>query len=298
MDNILIVRLSSLGDIIHTLPAYAALRRHFPGARIRWAVEPAAGRSSTSSPDSTRSSSSAGRSGGGTSATSRDGSRRLSISRDSSSPPSSRSSRFPEDRRVFQGELPEALAAAFYKEKLPPFAEADLHVISKNLRLLSVIGIKDEHYEFPIVIPEELRRSVLGKIQRLGYASGQKLFLVNVGAAWETKRWFAERWAELLRAVPLDDAFPMLLWVAGWKKPLPVRRGKNGTAVAPYLTVREVLALLEMTSLLVSGDTFVLRRPALPEFPSSDCSDDQPRRNGLCGSGQDRVVRGELRTLL
>ncbi len=39
MDDILIIRLSSLGDIIHTLPAFAALRRNFPKARIHWAVE-------------------------------------------------------------------------------------------------------------------------------------------------------------------------------------------------------------------------------------------------------------------
>jgi len=36
----LLVRLGSLGDIIHALPAAAALRDTFPGARIDWAVEP------------------------------------------------------------------------------------------------------------------------------------------------------------------------------------------------------------------------------------------------------------------
>jgi heptosyltransferase I len=37
--RILIVRLGSLGDIIHTLPASAALRDTFPHARIDWLVE-------------------------------------------------------------------------------------------------------------------------------------------------------------------------------------------------------------------------------------------------------------------
>ena len=36
--NFLILRLSSLGDIIHTLPAFSSLRKHFPKARIAWAV--------------------------------------------------------------------------------------------------------------------------------------------------------------------------------------------------------------------------------------------------------------------
>jgi len=36
----LIIRLGSLGDIIHGIPAAAALRRHFPQARIDWVVDP------------------------------------------------------------------------------------------------------------------------------------------------------------------------------------------------------------------------------------------------------------------
>lgn len=40
--NILIVKMSAIGDVIHTLPALNALRRHFPEARITWLVEEAA----------------------------------------------------------------------------------------------------------------------------------------------------------------------------------------------------------------------------------------------------------------
>jgi lipopolysaccharide heptosyltransferase I len=40
--NILIVKLSAIGDVIHTLPALTALRRHFPDAQIDWLVESAA----------------------------------------------------------------------------------------------------------------------------------------------------------------------------------------------------------------------------------------------------------------
>ena len=37
--NILIVKLSAIGDVIHTLPALNALRRQFPDAHITWLVE-------------------------------------------------------------------------------------------------------------------------------------------------------------------------------------------------------------------------------------------------------------------
>ena len=37
--NILIVRLGALGDVVHAVPAAAALRKAFPGAGIDWLVE-------------------------------------------------------------------------------------------------------------------------------------------------------------------------------------------------------------------------------------------------------------------
>jgi len=39
VTRILVVRLSALGDVIHTIPAVVALREAFPGADIEWAVE-------------------------------------------------------------------------------------------------------------------------------------------------------------------------------------------------------------------------------------------------------------------
>lgn len=37
--NILIVRLSAIGDIIHSLPVLAAIKRHLPEARVSWVAE-------------------------------------------------------------------------------------------------------------------------------------------------------------------------------------------------------------------------------------------------------------------
>lgn len=39
-QNILLIKMSSLGDILHTLPFAAALRRRFPKAKITWLVHP------------------------------------------------------------------------------------------------------------------------------------------------------------------------------------------------------------------------------------------------------------------
>ena len=39
-QNILIIKMSSLGDVIHALPFAAALRETFPHSRISWLVHP------------------------------------------------------------------------------------------------------------------------------------------------------------------------------------------------------------------------------------------------------------------
>ncbi len=296
MDNFLIVRLSSLGDIIHTLPAYAALRRNFPGARIRWAVEPP-GREILDLVPGIDEIVVVGRKIWRQNIS--DLGRRDQTALDFQGLVKSALlvllSRSRRTLGFSRENCREPLAAAFYREKLPPFSEGESHVISKNLRLLSLLGIREEKYEFPLVIPEELERSVLSKVARLGHAAGQKLFLVNVGAAWETKRWFADKWAELLGEVALEGAFPLILWGNRLEKVLAQSVAeKTGAAVVPYLSVREVLALLRLTSLLVSGDTFVLQAACALDVPVVGLfGPTSPRRNGPFAGG-DRTVSSRV----
>ncbi len=54
IKNLLIVKLSAVGDVVMTLPALAALRRAYPGAAIDWLVEPAAAGILTGHPDLNR----------------------------------------------------------------------------------------------------------------------------------------------------------------------------------------------------------------------------------------------------
>src|SRR5574340_291785 len=41
-SRLLLIKLSSIGDVVHALPVAAALRRRFPRAYLAWAVKPAA----------------------------------------------------------------------------------------------------------------------------------------------------------------------------------------------------------------------------------------------------------------
>src|SRR5690242_73150 len=49
--NILIVKLSAIGDVIHALPVAHALKKQYPEARITWVVEKAAYEILTDNPD-------------------------------------------------------------------------------------------------------------------------------------------------------------------------------------------------------------------------------------------------------
>ena len=42
MQNILVVKLSAIGDVIHALPVSYAIKESFPDAHLTWVVEPPA----------------------------------------------------------------------------------------------------------------------------------------------------------------------------------------------------------------------------------------------------------------
>jgi lipopolysaccharide heptosyltransferase I len=292
MDDILIIRLSSLGDIIHTLPAFAALRRSFPEARIRWAVEergknildlvPGIDEVIVIGRKIWRQNIKAVR-------------RRDQTAVDFQGlVKSALLAYFSRSRQTIgfsKENCKEPLAASFYSERLPPFPDEEIHVIAKNLRLLSLVGIREERFDFPISVPDELRDSVLDKLKAIGYARGQKLLVFNVGAAWETKRWFPERWAEAIAKTRFTDAYPLILWGNEAERRLALAVSeKTEVPLAPLFSVKEVLALLQMTSLLVSGDTFALQAACAFSIPVVGLfGPTNPRRNGPF-EARDKVI--------
>ena len=267
MDKFLLIRMSSLGDIIHALPAFAALRRGFPGAWIVWVVE-AAGKPILDLVPGIDAVVIRGEKGWIRKIRDKDQTAldlqgliksaliaRLSGAR---------------KRIGFSGKnLREPAASLFYTDRLEGFPE-DGHVIAKNLKLLSKLGLDagTEEYEFPIVIPESLDRTVGNALAELGRRSGQGIVICNVGAAWESKRWAPERWIEFLRRDRREGLFHLLLWGNASEKEAALRIGAaTGTPVAPFFTVPEVLALIKGSRLLISGDTFALQAACALDIP-------------------------------
>jgi len=296
MDRFLIVRLSSLGDIIHTLPAFSSLRQSFPGAKIRWAVEEKGKEILDLVPgidevvviDKNRWLRSA----------------RLINGRDQTALDFqglvksallaylSRSRR----RIGFSKEnLKERLASVFYTERCSPVPEEEGHVINKNLRLLETLGIRESRLDFPLRIPAEIAQSVRTKLALLGRQEGRRIVVYNVGAAWKTKRWFPEKWIELIENAHLPEAFPVLLW--GSKDEGSLARtvaAKTGVGVAPFLAIKEVIALMGLASLVVSGDTFALQAACALDVPAVALfGPTNPRRNGPFRD-RDKVIYEDL----
>ncbi len=269
MDKFLIVRKSSLGDIIHTLPAFAALRKGFRGARITWVVE-RPGKEILNLVPGIDEIVVLGEKGWIRKIRDKD---RIAFDFQGLIKSALIARLSGARKRIgFSAQnLREPAAALFYTDRLEGFAE-DGHVIAKNLKLLSKLGLDagKKEYEFPILIPESIERTVQNALAGLGLRSGQGIVVCNVGAAWESKRWAAERWIEFffLSKNRREDFFYLLLWGNALEKESALRIGAaTGTPVAPFFTIPEVLALIKGSRLLISSDTFALQAACALDIP-------------------------------
>jgi heptosyltransferase I len=279
--NILIVRLGALGDVVHAVPAAAALRRAYPAARIDWLVEArhrpivdivtAIDRSVVLERPTLE---------GWVAVT-----RQLRAT--------------PYDLAIdFQGLLKSAVLARasgaarvvgfsiwhlrektarpFYSAAGEPHA---VHVIRKNLELLRAVGVEDDVISFPLADVESQ-----ALVQLRERTAQQRFALINAGAAWPNKRWPPQRYGEL--ASFLHDEcglLPVVLWGPGEESLAhAVVDASSGTALAaPATTVIDLVALARAAALVVSGDTGPLHiatavgTPTVSLFGPTD-----PDRNG------------------
>lgn len=306
MNRFLIIRLSSLGDIIHTLPAFSALRKNFQDAEITWVVEEkgkeilelVSGIDRIVPVTLKRWRIGSRRFWKDLSALKREIKNRNQIAIDFQGLVKSGFFAYLSKAKKRIGfhrkNLKEPPAALFYTDRLEEISE-DVHVIRKNLKLVSLLGIEERAYDFPLTIPDELSKSISRILENLGYDGQKKLVLLNVGAAWVTKRWYPERWSRLIQELSDKETFLLLLWGNEEEREIAAQIGQEtGVAMVPSLSLKEVVALVKETSLVVSGDTFALQvacafsKPVVGLFGPTN-----PKRNGPFGA-QDRVAFHEL----
>ena len=280
----LLVRLGSLGDIIHALPAAAALRATFPAARIDWAVEPNWARLLKDNPDINDAIYAERTSAAGMMSTlNRVRAGRYICAVDFQALYKSALLAFASGarRRIgFKSSYArEGLAAAFYTERLNPRGP---HKVDHNLTLVEAAGAgKPVSIRFPLAIDAEDEEAVTGELSSKGI---REYFVLNPGGGWLSKCWPAARYGELHRR--LVERF-------GWRGVISFGPGEKNHAreaiqaagapppVAIPLGLGPLMALLRRAKFVVSADTgplhlaWALGAPVIGLYGPTD-----PSRNG------------------
>ena len=255
LARLLVVRLGSLGDLVHTLPAVAALRRAHPLAQIDWFVDrvhrefldlvPAISSVVTLRRPTTA---------GWLEARRELRQRRYEVAIDFQGLiKSAVLARLSGASRVIgfdRASARESLAALFYTERVN--ATDAGHVIEKNLRLAARAGASTDVREFPLAPPTSpalaaIRREIPGAF-----------VLLNCGAAWPNKRWPADRFGRIAAWLQqVHGLRSVVLWGPGEEAvAADVARASGGAAmVAPSTGLPGLVAVAREARLMLSGDT-------------------------------------------
>jgi heptosyltransferase-1 len=291
----LLVRLSSIGDVVHTLPALAALHRH--GWEADWLVEPPSRVLLDGNPL-------LGRVLAAPSRKAFEGGRALGVLRAARSRrydaaldfqglwKSAAWARLSGARRVIgweKGSRREPSSGMLIGERVARTGGG--HVIDKNLALLRPLGIDAVGLrEFPLPASTEAVARVDAGLAALG---GGEIALLNPGGGWASKLWAAERYGELAKGLRALGLLPLVSWGPG-EEALADRvvAASGGTAVRSFpATLLDYVQIARRARLVVAADTGPLHlacavgTPVVALFGPTD-----PARNGPF-SPEDVVVR-------
>jgi len=272
--KLLVVRLGALGDIVHTVPAVAAISRALSGARVDWLVE----RKHRPVLDlfdlDVRPIELEGGSVGAFLATMRDlRASRYDVALDFQgllkSAILARGSGAPRVVGFSRAALREPMAARFYTEDVTPGASR--HVIAKNLALLRAVGVESDEIRVPLKPSSQQR-------------SAERRVVLNPGAGWPNKQWPPERFGAVAAGLRSSrNLRSVVTWGPGEE---PLARGVVGSSegaaeLAPATTLPQLMTLLASAALVVSGDTGPIHLAAAAGTPIVGLyGPTDPARNG------------------
>ena len=316
IERLLIVRLSAMGDVIHALPAVAALRGAFPDAHIGWLIEerwsellcaPGAarrGRRSKARPLVDEVHSVSLKAWGKSLFSVSTAQRIATVWNDV------RGARY--DAAVdLQGAIRSALLARWsgarvvYGAAEPRESPASLwyarkafargrHVIEQNLSVveavLRVTGKAQPRNPFPVEhSPVDLPWDSQAEVRvgrRLEESGVSDFAILNPGAGWGAKRWPAERYGEVALGLAAQGLKSILNYGPGEEELAnAAQAASQGAALAMSLNLTELIALTRRARLFIGGDTgplhlaAALRVPVVAIYGPTD-----PARNGPYGT--------------
>lgn len=295
--NILIVRLGALGDVVHAIPAAAALRAAFPDARLHWLVDAKhrAILDLVTVLDAVITVE-ARTIGGWIDAIRRLRQTRYDIALDFQGLMKSAVFARASGARRVAGfsiwHLREKTARPLYSETGEAPEDEDEHVIRKNLHLLRVLDVAASRIEFPLAhAPSPAADAVARDLQ------GQRFAMINPGAAWPNKRWPAPRFGEIAAYLREVRGLPsIVLWGPGEQAlAAAVVAASNGAArVAPATEIADLVELSRRAAVVISGDTGPLHIAAAVATPAIALyGPTNPRRNGPWSAADVCVSRFE-----
>jgi lipopolysaccharide heptosyltransferase I len=267
--RILIVKLGSIGDIIHTLPSVAAIRKAIPHAEISWVVEHRSSEILRDNPILDRlievdtKALRRGLMSGETLRAPRQQLRRLrasafDIALDFQGLLKSASiARLSGARRVFgfsRDSLREPASRIFLSKTIP--IPAKTHVIRKNLMLVSgALGIPvpegAEDFSFPVATSPAHEAEAAS-------ASRGNFAILNPGGGWPTKLWSVERFGRLADELWSHYGLRSLITYGPGERELAERvieGTRSGQATAVSLSLKGFYELARRAQVYVGGDT-------------------------------------------
>ncbi|MGH7402149.1 MAG: lipopolysaccharide heptosyltransferase I [Candidatus Rokuibacteriota bacterium] len=287
--KIAIVKLSSLGDVIHALPVARALRRARPGIHLAWIVEAREYALLRDHPDldtvvpvDTRLWRRLIRRPSGV----REVLGKVGRLRDRI-----RAARFdvaldlqgliksglltaytgaPLRIGFSAGHCREGLNCLFTNRRVRPPAGA-VHVVDQYLALLRPLGVEPGPVEFHVPVPARAQRRMDDFLGEQGVKSRDLLVAVNPGAGRANKRWPVEHFRRLAdRLAHEPNVRVLLLW--GPDEVHMARQILEGSSTRPLLApptdLHELAALLRRSALMVANDTGPLHLAAALGTPS------------------------------
>jgi heptosyltransferase I len=294
-QRFLLLRLGSLGDVVHALPAASALRDSFPHARIDWAVEPKWARLLEGNPDlNTIARIDRKTAGGIVSTVNRLRAAHYDCAIDFQGLYKSALLAFVSGapRRIgFQRTYArEGFASWLYTERLNP---RGAHKVEHNLTLAEAAGAKKVPPRFPIAIRPEDEARVAAELQDRNIA---EFFVLNPGGGWRSKCWPAERYGELYATIFKKFGLRGVVSYGPGEEDLAqavVAGAGDSQPVAMPLDLGPLMALLRRARLVVSADTGPLHLAAALEAPVVGLfGPTDPARNGpfITNSAQKSVI--------
>jgi lipopolysaccharide heptosyltransferase I len=294
----LIVRLSAIGDVVHTLPALSALRRH--GWDVGWAVEPAARPILEGHPLLDHLTPIPGarafRLGPARAAAAALRSRDYDAALDFQGLWKSAAwSRVSGARRVIGWSRRwrrEPLSALLAGERVDLPAAAG-HVIDENLALLRPLGIEAVGSRDFAMAPFASEAAAVERGLAEARVAADDLVILNPGGGWPEKLWPAESFGALARGLHDVGLRPLVSWGPGEESLADRVVAASGGAAARCFptTLRGFTELARRARLVVAADTGPLHlacavgTPAVALFGPTD-----PARNGPFAS-TDVVLR-------